>query len=221
MIRRMQNDTSSYVVNIVPLQNIQTNVSGLDPTTTLTTEVTAIRKMVDTQAKRVYTNSIASYTTGGTVSFVSPTSGATGTSGTSSNIGAGATSLRTYDSNGAYALELTSGTTSLFRVGQDGICYAQQFVTLSDVMAKKNMREWTSSVMDTLGQIRPYSFNYIGGVESIGLLAQEVEAVYPQLVRESGSTKYVNYDGIVAVLLKAVQELGERVRVLEGRGCGC
>jgi hypothetical protein len=216
MIRRMQNDTSSYVVNIVPLQNIQTNVSGLDPTTTLTTEVAAIRKMVDTQAKRVYTNSIASYTTGGTVSFVSPTS-LTG-SGSGSNIGAGATSLRAYDSNGAYALELTSGTTSLFRVGQDGICYAQQFVTLSDVMAKKNMREWTSSVMDTLGQIRPYSFNYIGGVESIGLLAQEVEAVYPQLVRESGSTKYVNYDGIVAMLLKAVQELGERVRVLEGRG---
>ena len=217
----MQNDTSRYVVNIVPLQNVQTNISGLDPTTTLTTEVAAIRKMVDTQAKRVYTNSIASFTPGGTVSFVSPTSGATGTSeatgssGTSSNIGAGATSLNIYDSNGAYALNLTSGTTSLFKVGQDGVCYAQQFVTLSDVMAKSNMREWTSSVMDTLGQIRPYSFNYIGGVESIGLLAQEVEAVYPQLVRESGSTKYVNYDGIVAVLLKAVQELGERVRVLE------
>jgi hypothetical protein len=211
----MQNDTSGYVVNIVPLQNVQTNVSGLDPTATLTTEVAAIRRMVDTQAKRVYTNSIASFTPGGTVNFVSPTSGATGTSGASSNIGAGTTSLRAYDSNGAYALELTSGTTSLFKVGQDGICYAQQFVTLSDVMAKSNMREWTSSVMDTLGLIRPYSFNYIGGVESIGLLAQEVEAVYPQLVRESGSTKYVNYDGMVAVLLKAVQELGERVRVLE------
>ena len=211
----MQNDTSAYVVNIVPLQNVQTNISGLDPTATLTTEVAAIRRMVDTQTKRVYTNSIASFTPGGTVSFVSPTSGATGTSGTSSNIGAGATSLRVYDSNGAYALELTSGTTSLFKVGQDGVCYAQQFVTLSDVMAKSNMREWTSSVMDTLGLIRPYSFNYIGGVESIGLLAHEVEAVYPQLVRESGSTKYVNYDGMVAVLLKAVQELGERVRVLE------
>ena len=99
-----------------------------------------------------------------------------------------------------------------------GICYAQQFVTVSDSVAKANLREWTSSAIDTLSQIRPYSFNYIGGVESIGLLAQEVEAVYPQLVRESGSTKYVNYDGIVAMLLKAVQELGERVRVLEGRG---
>jgi hypothetical protein len=216
----MQNDTSGYVVNIVPLQNVQTNVSGLDPTATLTTEVAAIRRMVDTQTKRVYTNSIASFTPGGTISFVSPTSGATGTgsSAASANIGAGTTSLRAYDSNGAYALELTSGTSSLFKVGQDGICYAQQFVTLSDVMAKNNMREWTSSVMDTLGSIHPYSFNYIGGVESIGLLAQEVEAVYPQLVRESGSTKYVNYDGMVAVLLKAVQELGERVRVLEGSG---
>jgi hypothetical protein len=175
--------------------------------------VTAIKRMVDTQAKRVYTNSIASFTPGGTVSFVSPTNLAG-----SSNIGAGATSLRAYDSNGAYALELTSGTTSLFKVGQTGICYAQQFVTLSDAMAKSNMREWTSSVMDTLDLIHPYSFNYIGGVESIGLLAQEVEAVYPQLVRESGPTKYVNYDGMVAVLLKAVQELGERVRVLEGSG---
>ena len=148
------------------------------------------------------------------MNFVSPTNLAGGAG--SSNIGAGATSLRAYDSNGAYALELTSGATSLFKVGQDGICYAQQFVTLSDVMAKSNMREWTSSAMDTLDLIHPYSFNYIGGVESIGLLAQEVEAVYPQLVRESGSTKYVNYDGVVAVLLKAVQELGERVRVLEG-----
>jgi hypothetical protein len=215
----MQNDTSNYVVNIIPLQNVQGNVSGLDPTTTLTTEVAAIRKMVDTQTKRINTNSIASFTAGGTVNFVSPVSlsgGTTGTSGATSNIGAGGVSLSVYDSNGAYALELTSGTTSLFKVGQTGICYATQFVTLSDVMAKANVREWTSSVMDTLGGIRPYSFNYIGGVESIGLLAQEVEAVYPQLVQESGSAKYVNYDGMVAVLLKAVKELGERVKVLEG-----
>jgi len=59
-----------------------------------------------------------------------------------------------------------------------GICYAQQFVTVSDSVAKANLREWTSSAIDTLSQIRPYSFNYIGGVESIGLLAQEVESVH-------------------------------------------
>jgi hypothetical protein len=221
----MQNDTSNYVVNIIPLQNVQTNVSGLDTTTSLTTDVTAIKRMVDTQTKRIYTNSIASFTTGGTVNFVSPTnlsngvtgsSAATGSSAGASTIGAGGVSLNIYDSNGAYALDLISSSNSLFKVGQDGICYAQQFVTLSDVMAKANVHEWTSSVMDTLGKIRPYSFNYIGGVESIGFVAQEVEAVYPQLIQGSGSNKYVNYDGMVALLLKAVQELGERVRVLEG-----
>jgi len=223
----MQNDTSNYVVNIIPLQNVQTNVSGLDTTTSLTTDVTAIKRMVDTQTKRVYTNSIASFTTGGTVSFVSPTNlsngvaggtsgGASGFSG-ASTIGAGGVSLNIYDSNGAYALDLISASNSLFKVGQDGVCYAQQFVTLSDVREKVNMREWTSSVMDTLSNIRPYSFNYIGGVESIGFVAQEVEAVYPQLVQESGSTKYVNYDGMVTILLKAVQELGARVSSLEGK----
>jgi len=219
----MQNDTSSYVVNIIPLQNVQANVSGLDATTSLTTDVTAIKRMVDTQAKRVYTNSIASFTTGGTVSFVSPTNlsngvtgGTTGLSG-ASTIGAGGVSLNIYDSNGAYALNLISASNSLFKVGQDGICYAQQFVTLSDVREKANVSEWTSSVMDTLSNIRPYSFNYIGGVESIGFVAQEIEAVYPQLVQESGSTKYVNYDGMVTILLKAVQELGARVSSLEGR----
>jgi len=222
----MQNDTSSYVVNIIPLQNVQTNVSGLDATTSLTTDVTAIKRMVDTQAKRVYTNSIASFTPGGTVSFVSPTNlsngvavssgGTTGLSG-ASTIGAGGVSLNIYDSNGAYALNLISASNSLFKVGQDGICYAQQFVTLSDIRAKVNVSEWTSSVMDTLSNIRPYSFNYIGGVESIGFVAQEVEAVYPQLIKGSGSTKYVNYDGMVTILLKAVQELGARVSSLEGK----
>jgi len=100
----MQNDTSNYVVNIIPLQNVQTNVSGLDATTSLTNDVTAIKRMVDTQAKRVYTNSIASFTPGGTVSFVSPTSltgtsGASGTSVATSKIGAGGVSLNVYDSN--------------------------------------------------------------------------------------------------------------------------
>jgi hypothetical protein len=221
----MQNDTSNYVVNIIPLQNVQTNVSGLDTTTSLTTDVTAIKRMVDTQAKRVYTNSIASFTTGGTVSFVSPTnlsnglpvSGSTAATSGASTIGAGGVSLNIYDSNGAYALDLISASNSLFKVGQDGVCYAQQFVTLSDVREKANLREWTSSVMDTLSNIRPYSFNYIGGVESIGFVAQEIEAVYPQLIKGSGSTKYVNYDGMLALLVKAVQELGARVSSLEGR----
>jgi len=119
--------------------------------------------------------------------------------------------------NDNYTLDV-NGNVRASTVTVTGICYAQQFVTVSDAIAKTNIREWTSSAIDTLAQIRPYSFNYIGGVESIGLLAQEVEAAYPQLIQERGSTKYVNYDGVVALLLKAVKELKGHVSSLQGSG---
>ena len=119
--------------------------------------------------------------------------------------------------NDNYTLDV-NGNVRASTITVTGICYAQQFVTVSDAIAKTNLREWTSSAIDTLAQIRPYSFNYIGGVESIGLLAQEVESVYPQLIQERGSTKYVNYDGVVALLLKAVKELAGHMSSLQGSG---
>jgi hypothetical protein len=98
-----------------------------------------------------------------------------------------------------------------------GICYATQFVTLSDMMAKTGMREWRSPVLADLQKIRPYIFRYDGfSGEDIGLLAQEVGGVWPQLIKEGVKGSYVNYDGVVAMLLKAVQELGARVSTLEG-----
>lgn len=222
----MQNDTSRYVVNIVPLQNIQSNTSALDATTTLTNDVTAIKKMINTDTKRVYTNSIASFTTGGTVQFASPTNLA----GTTSNIGAGTTSLNVYGSNGpstsdpALQLTVAGSSNAAFTVTQagdmtvGGTCYAQQFVTLSDMAAKTNIRGVSSSELEGIGKLRPYIFNYLSGtgVESIGLLAQEVGAVYPQLIQEGVKGSYVNYNGVVAALVGVVNELAARVSSLEG-----
>ena len=51
----------------------------------------------------------------------------------------------------------------------------------------------------------------------MGVIAQEVEAVLPELVttRDNGY-KAVKYDKLTAVLIEAVKELSERVRTLEG-----
>jgi hypothetical protein len=226
----MQNDTSRYLVNIVPLQNIQSNTSALDSTTVLTNDVTAIKKMINTDTKRVYANSIASFTTGGTIQFASPTNLSGVSAGqTTSSIGAGMTSLNVYGSNGSSnspALQLTSAASSnaVFTVTQGGdvtmggTCYAQQFVTLSDIGAKTNIRGLSASHLEGIGKLRPYIFNYVSGtgVESIGLLAQEVSAVYPQLIQDSVKGSYVNYNGVVAVLVGAVNELAARVSSLEG-----
>ena len=52
----------------------------------------------------------------------------------------------------------------------------------------------------------------------VGVIAQEIEAVFPDLVdnRENGY-KAVKYDRLVAVLIEAVKELNEKVTILEDK----
>jgi hypothetical protein len=236
----MQNDTSQFVVNIIPLQNIQTNVSGIDRVSALASDVAAIKRLVNTDTNKIFTNTLASYTTGG-INVVSPmnlcnvglTSNSVSVIGSStgslSNL---STVLTMYPTNGSLSTVMQVATASLssamtvseggnlFVSGSGsfgGICYATQFVTLSDMMAKSGVREWRSPVFGDLQKIRPYVFKYDGWAgEEIGLMAQEVNAVWPLLVKEGVKGKYVNYDGVVTMLVKAVQELGARVSTLEG-----
>lgn len=220
----MQNDTTRFVANIIPLQNVNTNVGGTNPTTILSNTVVGLQQMINTDTRTVKTNFLQSYTTGSQIGVLSGlnlcnvgiTSNGNSFSGVTSNLVV--SSLTTSVLNASSITVSQSGTFG-------GICYAQQFVTLSDVLAKKDVQEFTGSVLNGIHEVHPYWFSYSGqGIENhqqrcLGLLAQEVEGVWPELVRpgygsESG-TKYVNYDGLVAVLVKAVQELSERVRFLE------
>lgn len=52
----------------------------------------------------------------------------------------------------------------------------------------------------------------------VGVIAQEVEAILPDLVetRDNGY-KAVKYDKLVAVLIEAVKELDTKVKVLEDK----
>lgn len=248
MKNRMQNGTSQFIVNIVPLQNVQSNVSGVDTVSALASEVAAIKKMVNTDTSKIFTNAIGSYTTGGTITITSPMNlcnvaltsnssnvvGTVSATGTLSNMNS---VLTMYPTNGPLSTVMNIATASInsalsvseggnlvvssnLTVGGSGsfggICYATQFVTLSDMMAKSGMREWRSPVLSDLQKIRPYIFKYDGLVgDDIGLMAQEVSAIWPQLVKEGVKGNYVNYDGVVALLVKAVQELGARLQKLE------
>ena len=211
----MQNDTSKFVVNIIPLQNVITNVGGTNPTTILSNTVVGIQQMVNTNTKTINTNFLQSYTPNAQIGVLSGlnlcnvgiTSNGLPFSGTSSNI---SISTLTVSDN------ITVGTSGTF----GGICYAQQFVTLSDILAKKDMRELTGPVLNDIAKIHAYQFSYSGdSTQNIGLLAQEVGEVWPQLLQEGVKGKYVNYDGVVALLVKAVQELVGRVSTLESGAC--
>jgi hypothetical protein len=238
----MQNDTSQFIVNIVPLQNVQAGVSGVDRVSALANDVAAIKKLVHTDTNKIFTNALASYTTGGTISVTSPinlsnvglTSNATNVLGAATGSLSNLSSVLTmYTTNSPLSTVMKVATASISTAMTlseggslvvsgsgtfGGICYATQFVTLSDMIAKTGVREWRSPVLADLQKIRPYIFKYDGlASEDIGLMAQEVGAIWPQLIKEGVKGSYVNYDGLVALLLKAVQELGARVSTLEAR----
>ena len=205
----MQNDTSKFVVNIVPLQNVNTSVSGTSAINVLSNNVVAIQQMINTSNNSIRTNTIQSFTSNTSVNFISPIN--------LSNVGI--TSNGTpYTTNGATIKTSSLTVSSITSVSGafSGIVYAQQFVTLSDILAKTGVREWRSPVLSDLSKIHPYIFSYGGPTQDIGLMAQEVGEVWPELVKDGVKGKFVNYDGVVGILVKAVQELGARVSTLEG-----
>ena len=51
--------------------------------------------------------------------------------------------------------------------------------------------------------------------QKIGLLAQDIEKVFPELVSESNGIKSVNYQGLVPVLINALKEQEEKIKSQE------
>jgi hypothetical protein len=88
---------------------------------------------------------------------------------------------------------------------------------LSDINLKENVVDATPK-LDAINQVRIVNFNYIGDVDEetntpnkqIGVIAQELEEIFPGMVYECGDTeeptKAVKYSVLVPILVKAMQE---------------
>jgi hypothetical protein len=111
------------------------------------------------------------------------------------------------------------GTTGLIRATNDVIAYYS-----SDERLKENFENIPNS-LDKLKQINGYSFDWVPmeGVHEneghdIGVKAQEIEAVLPEIVttRDNGY-KAVKYDRLVALLIETNKELLNRIEALEAK----
>ncbi|MEQ8328907.1 MAG: tail fiber domain-containing protein [Longimicrobiales bacterium] len=88
-----------------------------------------------------------------------------------------------------------------------GDARARSWETLSDARLKEDVRP-VGSVLERLARLQAVQFRWKeSGQEDLGVLAQEVEAVFPELVTERDGVKSVDYSGLTAVLLAAVTEL--------------
>jgi hypothetical protein len=91
--------------------------------------------------------------------------------------------------------------------------YANNFIPWSDARLKKDVQDLPHGLKDVL-KLRPVTFKWkhpeAGGEGTqVGLIAQEVQKIIPELVRsrQLGETQLgLNYDGLGPVLIKAVQE---------------
>jgi hypothetical protein len=272
----MQSSDSPFVVNIVPLANVQTNTSGEDAVTVLSNQLAQVQQMVNYDQRRIYTDFLGSLTQDATIQVLSPmnmsnvpftTNGIpiseSGGAGGGSTIGAASTTISLFDTTSASAAAMsftvgnrpvfqilgngnglvydTSGVATEFRISSmnfvadtasftsdvtvGGICYAQQFVTLSDERRKRSVSSVNlDGIMSSLQGVNTYYYRIQNdepadeSMMEIGLLAQELEGSFPEVIQHGeGGTKYVKYNAVVALLLGAVRRLNQRVEALEAR----
>ena len=88
-----------------------------------------------------------------------------------------------------------------------GTLESKEFNALSDQRLKTNITGITSA-LHKLEQLRGVEYDWVNGSgSSVGVIAQEVQSVYPQLVADSENRMTVNYNGLVGLLIQAVNEL--------------
>lgn len=89
----------------------------------------------------------------------------------------------------------------------------------SDANAKTNISSLQRN-LDKVCSLRPVSFTFTNTKKSsmlnYGLIAQEVEKIYPNLVyTDDEGKKFINYDGLIPLLLQAIKDLRTDINELE------
>lgn len=94
---------------------------------------------------------------------------------------------------------------------------ATSFLYSSDKSLKTNIVPLTNS-LELVKQLEGVSFNWKeNGEEEIGLIAQDVEKVFPELVSGEEGNKAVEYGNLVAVLIEAVKEQQKQIDELKAK----
>lgn len=95
-----------------------------------------------------------------------------------------------------------------------GIVTATDFNSTSDLLLKENIKSIENS-LEVINELRGVSFNWKQTHKpSIGVIAQELEEVLPELVSD-GEIKSVNYNGLIGVLIEAVKQLSKELEELK------
>lgn len=138
-----------------------------------------------------------------------------------------------------FQIDVTPAATRLASHFDQVVFYNSQTSTFNSIQVKnvynysdaraKNSIQSLSKSLSIIKQLRPVSYNFTdnsdntkfrkgGDEKEIGLLAQEVEKVLPNIVlTDPDGNKLINYTSLIAVLIDAVKDLNEKVSALEAQ----
>jgi hypothetical protein len=98
-----------------------------------------------------------------------------------------------------------------------GTLTAIDFNSASDENLKYNIKEIENSI-EKISKLKGVSFNWkTTNNPSMGVIAQNVEEILPELVFTSNGQKTVNYGGLIGLLISAINELNEKINKSENK----
>jgi len=175
--------------------------------TLLNSNVTSVSGNAGSVTNGVYTNTTQTISGAKTFSGNTVFSGAISQSNTTQS---------TNKSSGAIKTNGGVGIAKTLNVGEDVVAYAS-----SDKRYKDNLQAITNPI-DKVKSLTGYTFTWndkheqFNGNNDIGVVAQEVEKVFPEIVdtRDNGY-KAVKYEKMVAVLIEAVKDQQKQIDELK------
>jgi len=221
--------TATQVSNTLTMNVSGTGLSGsqtFNGAAARTFTVTSNATSANTASTIVARDSSGNFSAG-TITASLSGNASTATSATSATNATNATNfnvLADNSTNATHYVIFTGGATGNQRPNSDTALYynpssntlnAGNFNSTSDINKKTNLREVVDS-LEILKGIRGVRFDWVeNNLPSVGVIAQEVEQVLPELVTETEGVKSVNYNGLVGVLIEAVKELQAEVEELK------
>jgi len=89
----------------------------------------------------------------------------------------------------------------------------------SDANLKKDINVISREKADSLIELNPVSFKFkddVNAKEHYGFIAQEIESLYPELVKNSEmGYKTVNYIELIPILVSKIQEMDKEIKELK------
>jgi hypothetical protein len=217
--------TSSMITNLSVTNDDVANAAAiaytkLNLTNSITNADIATNAGIDTG--KLSANSISGIRLGNNLnnltagSFVNYSSGTTYNGSAAITVSVAATTANTGNTIVSRNIsgDFTAGTITVTNLTASQTIQAQDFNSTSDENLKTNILT-VENGLETIKSLRGVTFDWkINQKPSIGVIAQELERVLPELVSD-GDPKTVNYNGLIGVLIEAVKELSAEVENLK------